>query len=213
MKENGNLPNGLREDANVLPHNYSNEPCPAVKEWWSPESFTSFYINTHSTDPVSVITPAKPIEEKKDENDRVNFFYSGGKWIDTGISASWSQGAYADAPLNDLVEWDHWHASFEISSHLVHIDFISFFRMGPQTAYREYRVFSDQQEICRGGGFAGFLRGNFRQMRNWPLAVEIDNHLIYIRKPLQEWSGRLTKGEVQVENACLILVKLHYPEE
>lgn len=212
MKEKCNVPNGFRDEANGYTQNSSNETCLAVKEWWSPESFTSFYATTHSTDPVSVITPANPIEEKN-KKDRGYFRYSGEKWIDAGLKVSWSQGAHAEAPLNDLAEWDHWHTSFEIRSHLVHIDFVSFLRMGPKTAYREYRVFSDRQEIGRGGGFAGFLGGNFRQMRNWPLAVEIENHLIYIRKPLQEWSGRLTKGEVKQENACLLLVKIHHPEE
>ena len=72
--------------------------------------------------------------------------------MDAGIPIFWFQGPFANATFEHLVEWDHWHTGFYIRSRLIHIDFISFFHMGPQTTYREFRVFNDNQEIRRGGG-------------------------------------------------------------
>lgn len=182
--------------------------CPARREWWNPEIFRPFYLIDTSHDPEIIITPAEPIEDIKDENGNVFALYLDKTWIDAGIKVHWAKGPMADEKLEKLVEWDHWHTSFHIRSHLIHIDFVSFLCMGPRTAYREYRVFNDNQEICRGGGFAGFLGGNFKIQRNWPLSIEIEDHLIYFQKPLQVWYGGPTKGEIREENTCSIWVKL-----
>jgi hypothetical protein len=191
-----------------------HSPCPAQKDWWDPEVFRPYYLQgSKNYDPESIVTPADTLNIKKDVNNRRYTSYSGFIWKISSIKIHWSQGPIAFTDLSDIATWDHWHTSFHLHSHIIHIDFISFFRGGPQTAYREYRVFNDNCEIGRGGGFAGFLGGNFKKMRNWPLAVEIEDHLIYFQKPMQIWYGARTKGVIDEKNPCSIWIRISTAEE
>lgn len=188
--------------------------CPAQKDWWNPSVFRPYYLQgSNNYEPETIVTPAEPLVIKKDVNNRKYASYGGFIWRKSSIKINQSPGQIAHTDFIDIAEWDHWHTSFHIGSHLVHIDFISFFRGGPQTAYREYRVFDDNREIGRGGGFAGFSGGNFKKLRNWPLAVEIEDHLIYFQKPMQTWYGARTKGMLDEKNPCSIWLRMSPTDE
>ncbi|NLJ37858.1 MAG: helix-turn-helix transcriptional regulator [Candidatus Atribacteria bacterium] len=182
--------------------------CPAQIDWWDRGVFSSYYLVKDSNDPNLIIDPALINEIKQSENGNRCFEYKGEQWIDTGIRVHWSQGQMANQQITEIFEWDHWHSTFVINSLIIHIDFISFFRGSPQTAYREYRVFANDVPIGRGGGFEGFLGGNFLRKRNWPMVIEIGDYLLYIAKTLQRWSGGQTKGTIDDLNACLVLKKV-----
>jgi hypothetical protein len=179
--------------------------CPAQNEWWDLKTFRSYYLPLNNNDPIIHFNPS-PIEEiKPSPVDKRSFKYKDVNWVDSGIKITWSRGKITHQHFDGLVEWDHWHTTFMINECIVHIDFISFFHLGPQTGCREYRVFADGVVIGRGGGFYGFLGGNFTRTRNWPLAIEIGGNLLYITKPLQAWQNRSAKGKIDDTDSCLIL--------
>lgn len=182
----------LEEDIESLLDNQ----CNANESWFISGNFRSFYLIRSRYSLQANITPGKPIIERYGE-DGIRFFqYDGREWIISESKVIWIQSKKFGSLMPGTVEWDHWHTNLLIHSHTVHIDFVSFLCMGPRTAYREYRVFCDQKEVGRGGGCAGFLGGNFKRFRNWPLAVEVDNYLIYIRDLLQPCYGAPVKGEI-----------------
>jgi len=179
--------------------------CPAQESWWTSEFFRSFYRVGGLS--LKVDISQESVEAIKLENGEVVFRYKGETWVNSGLIVPWAQGQVASSQINGLVDWDHWHTTFSIHSTSIHIDFVSFFRMGPQTAYREYRAFANQGEIGRGGGFSGFLGGKFTRTRNWPLLLEFEDHLIVLSEFLQSWPGPLSKGVIEETDSCLILKK------
>lgn len=179
--------------------------CSADESWWNPDNFHHFYLAHSVHVPNFDITQETPIEQVHTEDGKIFFQHGGQKWISSEKSIKWIQSPLSKSLMIGLAEMDHWHTSFSIRSHALHIDFVSFLCMGPQTAYREYRVFCDQKEVGRGGGFSGFLGGNFRRFRNWPLSVKVEGYLLHIHKPLQPWSGGFTKGEIFDINPFLFI--------
>jgi hypothetical protein len=169
------------------------------------EVFRPFYLVDQSHDPKVITTPASRLEANWRVNGIEHARYEGRVWRATGIKVGWSPGPIAFSRDETPYRADHWHTGFMVQKHAVHIDFISFFCMGPQTAYREYRVFCDGEEVKRGGGFMGFLMGVFTRQRNWPLAIEIEDHLIRIDKLLQYWVGS-KQGQITPEEACSLWV-------
>jgi hypothetical protein len=181
------------------------ESCPAIQDWWDKAVFRPFYLVGNSHEAQQIITPAGPLESRHiiDRDEYVTF--EGRTWRAAGMQVVWSPGTIQHPWSSGPHTFDHWHTDFSVQDHAVHIDFVSFFRMGPQTSYREYRVFCDGQEIKRGGGFMGFLMFVFTRQRNWPLAVEIGDHLIYIGGFLQYWTGA-SKGKIDEEELCSVWV-------
>lgn len=179
--------------------------CPAIHEWWNSNVFRPFYQElVPFGNPDYRATPAAPLENRRAIKSVEHVTYGESLWCDAGIPIRWIPGPMSQPwPSAPKIMFDHWHTSFAIREHSIHIDFVSFFRMGPQTSYREYRVFCDEKEIKRGGGYAGFLGGNFTRQRNWPLAVEVDEHLIYICGFLQHWIGAV-KGQIQEDAVCSV---------
>jgi len=182
--------------------------CPAVQEWWDSNVFRPFYlVLAQSGDPDQRISPAGSLTEQQTFDGVEYAAFEGNMWRNTGIPIRWLPGPISQLSLSEPYAMsDHWHTSFAIRKRSLHIDFVSFFRMGPQTSYREYRVFCDGQEVNRGGGFAGFLGGNFTRQRNWPLAVEIDDHLLYIHRFLQYWVGAV-RGQIVEDEVCSVWVR------
>ncbi|NLE89351.1 MAG: hypothetical protein GX602_00210 [Dehalococcoidales bacterium] len=178
--------------------------CTVNESWFVSGNFSSFYLIRSTYSPQANITPGKPITERCGEDGKTTFQYDGREWIISESKVVWRQSKKIES-IPGVVEWDHWHTNFLVNSHTVHIDFVSFLRMGPRTAYREYRVFCDQNEVSRGGGFAGFLGGNFKFFRNWPLTVEVDNYLIHIRDLLQPCYDAPVKGEIKEINPILFI--------
>lgn len=174
--------------------------CPAKPEWWTSEVFRPFYLEkATSGDPDSRIDGAEKIPA---EEERIGQTIRGGKiWIKTDIPIRWEQGAVTGLP--DMTSRDHWHTDFAIQDHSIHVDFVSFFRGGPQTEYREYRVFVDKKATLRAGGFMGFLMGNFARLRNFPLAYMVDSYMIYANHMPQRWP-RNEIGKLDYPNAMSI---------
>lgn len=184
---------------------YLSEACPAQENWWDIDLFRSFYRGS-GNNPVQIHSPAEAINVSVDKKGNQSAIYLNRHWLHAGIRLSWYRGKLTDVEHQGLVEWDHWHTNFYVLTHQIHIDFISFFRLGPQTAYREYRVFENNIQIAQGGGFSGFLGGNFKMFRNWPLAVATKDFLIYIHTPLQPWYGRPVKGTISEKEVCSVWV-------
>ena len=177
-----------------------NTFCPAKSEWWTLEVFRPFYFEkAKSGDPDSRVDDAEKIKFLDEKKDRAEW---GGKiWIKSDVPIIWSQGVMVGQP--DFGHGDHWHADFTLGRDAAHVDFICFYRAGPPTGYREYRIFIDQNEAMRGGGWMGFLGGNFARLRNFPLAHVVDGYLIYADIPLQDWQ-QLEIGELDYPNALSI---------
>ncbi len=183
--------------------------CPAIPEWWKSDVFRPFYQElVPFGDPDFRATPAAPLENRQVINGVEYVTCAGNRWRDAGIPIQWTPGPISQFPLSEPhIMSDHWHTSFTVRTHSVHIDFVSFLRGGPRTGYREYRVYCDEEEIKRGGGYAGFIGGNFTHQRNWPLAVEIEDHLIYINRLLQWWPES-DNGKISAEAVCSVWVRV-----
>jgi hypothetical protein len=179
--------------------------CNAQISWWDPDTFNSFYKDVEHLNQPDINIPDTPFKLEQSVKEKDVFLYKDRTWINTGITIKWTIGPIASETIIGLAEWDHWHTTLKINAAKIHIDYISFFRLGPQTAYREYRVFSNSKEIGRGGGASGYLMGNFIRRHNWPLSLEVDDHLIYIFQPLQSWGGRLEKGIIDEPNSIVVL--------
>lgn len=176
--------------------------CLVTPYWWDVPDFIRYYKDGfHTAGAVRVVPPSSRIDPRGVINGTEHGIFEGKTWRLMTSDFIWVQGTKID-PI-PFAESDHWHTGFQLNNHQIHIDFISHFRGGPQTSYREYRIFLDGEQVQRGGGKAGFLMAVFVSLKNWPVSFVIDEHLIYINRLLQNWVGSKV-GEVTNDPVCSI---------
>lgn len=177
-------------------------PCQVTKEWWDHDDFLLFYKDGfHAHGIVSVQLPSSRIDPRKIVDGIEYGIFEGKTYKITDQEIIWSN-CQLDELMPDVIP-DHWHTSFTLNQHEVHIDFISYFRGGPQTSYREYRIFVDGEQMKRGGGRVGFIGGVFCDFKNFPVSVQVDEYLIYINSTLQRWVGS-KQGQIDNDQACSV---------
>lgn len=167
-----------------------NEKCLAVPDWWSADTVRSYYLAAIQSKgaPMSCLDGAEPLQKHQSTSGTELVGFRGREWQRVHMDLIWQRGSVSQTGTREF-GLDHWHTSFQLEQYPVHIDYIRFGTAGPQTQYREYRVFVSAHQVARGGGFLGFLGGGFGCLRNWPLAAEFDEYLIYIDQFLQSWTG------------------------
>ena len=166
-----------------------NDACPATAEWLDSSAFRVYYLVDHTQVPF-VHEPSSRLEQRWVIDGQEHARFENALWRRLTAAVVWRSGPLAGLtdPYTFLVS--HLHADFNLEGHEVHVDFVRFFRAGPQTSYREYRVFVDGEQAGRGGGFRGFLGGSFGRTRCWPLAARFNNGLVYVDDMLCGWTSR-----------------------
>jgi hypothetical protein len=165
--------------------------CPAIPEWWDVDEFREFYKDQiKSAEKIKILGAEKKNLAK----------WRGQLWRKSDIPVIWTQAITKG--VSGFINRDHWHASFSLGGHDLHIDYVSLLAGVFTISCREYRIFVNQNEATRGGGFTG-KDGSHPNMRNFPLAHVVDDYLIYADNPLQSWK-QLEIGKLDYPNALSV---------
>ena len=129
--------------------------CPATPLWWESEQFKQHYVRPSGFhDPV--YTAPAPLLKNHDELRREASF-QGRHYRRVDVPIVWEVGSMAFTQHEINRGRAHWHASFALTEHRIHIDFVTFRLGSPLTNAREYRIHADGHEIGRGGGYLGYM--------------------------------------------------------
>lgn len=190
--------------------------CPAKLEWWDANQFDAYYrpskaefsgLDIH-TMPIKYIDCPKRLPDPQIEGSDLICQYRDQTWKNVPLEFTWQLGQFSTGGGEKLLYVDHWHTSFDLDQNHIHIDYIDGPYGHPQVCRREYRVFSNGQEIGRGGGMLGFILMVFGSLRNYPLVVTVDDYLIYLSRVLQGFGSRLRVGEINPENVLSVWKKV-----
>lgn len=165
--------------------------CPAISEWWDQYEFREFY-----TDQIEAAEEIKILDAEKQNRAE----WRGQIWRKSDIPVIWTQAITKG--VTGFINRDHWHANFSLGGHEIHIDYISLLTGVFTISCREYRIFVNQNEVIRGGGFTQ-EDGSHPNLRNFPLAYVVDDYLIYADNPLQSWQ-HLEVGRLDYPNAISV---------
>lgn len=190
-------------------------PCPAVLEWWDRDQFDTFYRPSKAelaklADPQAArrcINCPQRMPDPQIMGTDLLCQYQGQTWKEVPMEITWQLGPFSMENLEIRKYQDHWHTSFELGQKHIHIDYID----GPYgptlTVRREYRIFSNGQEIGRGGGMMGFIGAVFGNLRNYPLIIYVDEYLIYLKWMLQHFGSGLKVGQIDPEGKLTVWQK------
>ena len=186
-------------------------PCPAVLEWWDENQFDAYYRPSKAelaklADPKAGIRhincPERPPKPRVMGTDLV-IQYQGQTWKEIPLEITWQLGPFSTDDLKKPKYIGHWHTNFELGQNHIHIDYLDGPYGSPLVKRREYRAFSNGQEIGRGGGMMGFIMGGFGNLRNYPLVITIDEYLIYLSWMLQHF-GSDPRGQINPEDKLTV---------
>lgn len=191
-------------------------PCPAVLEWWDVNQFDPCYLPSQAelaklADPQATIRyincPERPPKPQVIGTDLV-MQYQGQTWKEVPMEFTWQLGQFSMENLETRKYQDHWHTSFELGQKHIHIDYIDGPYGSPLVKRREYRVFSNGQEIGRGGGKMGFIMVVYGNLRHYPLIIYVDEYLIYLKWMLQHFGSGLKVGQIDPEDVLTLWQKI-----
>ncbi len=165
--------------------------CPAISEWWDEDEFHQFY-----RDQIETAEKIKVLDAEKQNRAE----WRGQIWRKSDIPVIWTQAITKG--VSGFINRDHWHAKFSLSGHDLHIDHVSLLAGFITISCREYRIFVDQNEATRGGGFT-HKDGGGTNLRNFPLSYVVGDYLIYADNPLQSWQ-RLEIGKLDYPDALSV---------
>jgi hypothetical protein len=174
--------------------------CQATPEWWDEETWRRYYYAARVSSGIAVckLDCAEPLQHRRPEGGIERVRFRGRKWGRIPLRLKWD----CEKPAPPGTNWmnpRHWHTSFHLDELPCHVDFLGFDAYGPHRKLREYRVFVAGREIARGGGKLGFIMALYGELRNWPLAVTVDQYLIYIGTFIQGWHS-VDPGQVKTED-------------
>ena len=161
--------------------------CPATPLWWEREQFSQHYVRPRRFGDPIYTAPAPRL--KYHDELRREASMDGRHYRRVDMSVTWEIGSMVFSQHEIDRGREHWHTSFILADHHIHVDFVAFCLGSPQTNAREYRVHADGQELGRGGGYLGFMMAVFGSLHNWPLSVEVGPFLLYSYSMIKEWSS------------------------
>lgn len=187
-------------------------PCPAALDWWDRDQFDAYYLPSKAelaklANPQASIRyincPERPPKPQVIGTDLV-MQYQDQTWKEIPMEITWQLGQFSMENLEIRKYQDHWHTSFELGQKHIHIDYIDGPYGSPLVKRREYRVFSNGQEIGRGGGKMGFIMAVFGNLRYYPLIIYVDEYLIYLKRMLQPFGLGLKVGQIDPEDVLTV---------